>query len=899
MEQIIAVRTRAGSVMPKTADQAAHSKCSGTSWRRGARAGEVVELAGPVPESGPGEPLALNRVMRARLHAAVRWLLADRSLDGVSDAERLAAVVLLAKAPARSVVLRLRAGEMGRWLGVSESYVKHTVLPAMRKAGVVETDSWTEESGRVAGLEWKLLPLLAARESGDSMHPLALARKDLATLLRFCEALFAPGWAPKDGPVTPPGLLGARRGVGAATDRLALLLLALQTRPDGRVRLVGGSVKKGRGRADATVAKALGCSVDGGGKVVDRLERLRVVEVVRGTTEDGQFGKARLMVPAIAAAFGRGWAPKVVGEGGGEELEERCSCGMARGEEESASGEALVLSGEGWRQESFDDVEPDDVQRPAAALGDLDAGQQADRPVTSGEMAPEAGAEAGVVERPAGAPLHADHPQVVSLGGSLSLDGGFSGEADRGCGDLPESAYACEDGQEPTEEPDGAAERGLSGPLRGEQQPDLAGRLRQSAVYGPVKGGAQQLGAPAFVRPAALPQGLESVLAPVRVVWERIVRQGARRHVAAAVRVQLGVVRGIVGSQGAEQVLAERLERRLDQQMGRLVTDPVGWFLGRGLVQRAWCWSRLCDEGRRMDTGGDCPSCQVQIGDRRALRARIAAETSQELAGAKPQVLQAEIEKRLNAAVTLEAAAQAVRRERTLAQQEARARVIEQRRSEYAAAEQTRLAAPCADCGLSDAAGLCMSCTQRRSVERLVAEAVDLAVMARADLSDAAAVTEATALCTTDTRALLDRHLDRLRAQGLANVGLLFAARETAEKLRDRRRESLNGRLMRSERAQEKADLAYDATMRAAHRFPNWAMAQEAAERRADEALQRAVEFLFAERARQLRIVRGEQPVRAAATDWARRCAELADQDLPADGSERTGARVRQAVTAA
>ncbi|WP_052412514.1 hypothetical protein [Streptomyces mutabilis] len=829
--------------------------------------------------------------MRARLYAAVRFLLADSSLDGLSDAERLASVVLLAKAPASSAVLRLRAGEMGRWLGVSESYVKHTVLPAMREAAVVETAPWTAESGRVAGLEWKLLPLLAARESGDPMHPLALARKDLATLLRFCEALFAPGWAPKDGPVTPPGLLAARRGVGAATDRLALLLLALQTRPDGRVRLVGGSVKKGRGRADATVAKALGCSVDGGGKVVDRLQRLRLVEVVRGTTEDGQFGKARLVVPAIASAFGRGWAPKVVVEDGGEEPQGRClcACGAAHGEGEPASGEVLVLSGEGWRQESFDDVKPEEVQRPAAALGDLGGGGQSDGPVVNREEAFSAGVELGVVERPAGAPLHTDHPQVVSLGGSLSLAGGFSGEADRGCGGLPEGAYAREDEATPSEMPDSTAERGLGGPLRGEKQQNFAGGLGRSATHGPVKDGVRQLGTPVFVRPAALPEGLESVLAPVRVVWERIVRPAARRHVAAAVRVQLGVVRGIVGPQDAEQVLAGRLERRLDQQMGQPVTDPVGWILGRGLVQRAWCWSQLCDEGRRLDTGGDCPSCQVLIGDRRGLRARIAAETSRELAGAQPQVLQAEIEKRLNAAVALETAEQAVRREQALAQQEARARVIEQRRAEYAAAEQARSAAPCADCGLPDAAGRCMLCTQRRSVERLVAEAVDLAVMAQADLGNAAAVAEATARCTADTRALLEQHLERLRAQGVEEVVLLFAAREVAEKLRDRRRESLNGRLMCSERAQAEADLAYDAAMRAAHRFPTQAMAQEAAERSADEALKRAVAFLFAERERQLRIMRGEESVRAAATDWSRRCAELAGQDLPEGGAEDPG----------
>jgi hypothetical protein len=860
-------------------------------------------LAGPVPESGPGDPLVLNRAMRARLYAAVRCLLADKSLKGVPDSVRLAAVVLLAKAPARSAVLRLRAGEMGRWLGFSESYVDHKVLPAMREAGVVETDPLTDESGRVTGLEWKFLPLLAARESGDPMHPLALVRKDLATLLRFCEALFAPGWAPIDGPVTPPGLLGTRRGRGAATDRLALLLLALQTRPDGRVRLVGGSVKDGRGRADATVAKALGCSVSGGGKVVDRLERLQLVEVVRGTTETGQYGKGRLVVPAVAAAFGRDGAPLVVVEDVVEEPQETAACpscahGSVHGED-GAAGEVLVLSGEGWQQESFDDVEPEDFQRPTAAPGDLEAASEPEEPLTSGEEAPETEPESGVVERPAGAPLHADHAPGVSLSGSLSLSGGFSGEADPGCGDLPECAGTREDEPDHSDAPAGADSGGLGGPLRGEQQQEAAGESGRSVELRSLKDSAKQSGTLVFVRPAALPTGLESVLAPVRMVWERILRPAARRHVTAAVRVQLGALRGIVGPQDAELALAERLERRLDQQMGRPVTDPVGWILGRGLVQRAWCWSQLCDEGRRMDTGADCPSCQVLIGDRRGLRARIATETARELAGAAPQVLQTEIEKRLNAAVTYEAAVQAVRRERAIAEQQARAQVVEQRRAEYAAAEQERLAQPCADCGIPDAAGRCLLCTERRAVERALAEAVDFAVMARADLADQAAVAEATTRCAADTRALLEQHLDRLRADGVEEGGLLLVARETADQLRDRRRESLNGRLMRSTEAEAEADNAYDAKMRAAHRFPNRAMAEAAAERAADEALLRAVEFLFADRARQLRIARGEQPARPVATDWASRCAELADQELPEDRAERSATRVLEAVSAA
>jgi hypothetical protein len=885
--------------MPKTADRVARSKRSVSSWRRDARAGDVVELAGPVPESGPGDPLVLNRAMRARLYAAVRCLLADKSLEGMPDSVRLSAVVLLAKAPARSAGLRLRAREMGRWLGFSESYVDHKVLPAMREAGVVETDALTDESGRVTGLEWKLLPLLAARESGDPMHPLALARKDLATLLRFCEALFAPGWAPVDGPVTPPGLLAARRGRGAATDRLALLLLALQTRPDGRVRLVGGSVKDGRGRADATVAKALGCSVSGGGKVVNRLERRQLVEVVRGTTETGQFGKGRLMFPAVASAYGRGGAPlAVVEEPKGPAACPSCAQGSVHGED-GVPGEGLVLSGEGWEQESFDDVEAGVFQRPVAAPGDLDSEREAEGPVANGGEAPGKEPESDVVERPAGAPLHSDHAPVVSLSGFLSLSGGFSGEADPGCGGLPERASAREDESDPPDATTAAADRGLSGPLRGEQQQEAAVESGQSPEPRSSKGSAEQAGAVVFVRPAPLPAGLESVLAPVRSVWERIDRSATRRHVAAAVRVQLGMLQGILGPQEAAQALAERLGRRLDQQMGRLVTDPVGWILGRGLVQRAWCWSQLCDEGRRMDTGADCPSCQVLIGDRRGLRARIAAETARELAGAAPKVLQAEMEKRLNAAVTYEAAAQAVRRDSALAEQQARAKVVEQRRAEHAAAEQERLAQPCADCGIPDAAGRCLLCTERRAVERALAEAVDFAVMARADLADPAAVAEATQRCTADTRALLEQHLDRLRADNLEEGRLLLAARETAETLRDRRRESLYGRLMRSAEAEAEADKAYDAKLCAQHRYPHRAMAEAAAERAADEALLRAVEFLFADRARQLRIARGDQPARPAATDWASRCAELAGQELPEDRTVPAGTPVLEAVSAA
>ncbi|MDH3039193.1 hypothetical protein [Streptomyces sp. TRM75561] len=295
---------------------------------------------------------------------------------------------------------------------------------------------------------------------------------------------------------------------------------------------------------------------------------------------------------------------------------------------------------------------------------------------------------------------------------------------------------------------------------------------------------------------------------------------------AAAVRRQPDVVRGIIRSEYAEEVLAERLQRRQG------------------------CWSQLCDEGRWMDTRGDCSSCQVQVEDSRALRAQIAAEVEQEMPGAAAQAARAEIEQRLHAAVMTRAAAQATRRERQLAERQARQRVVAQRRAEFATAEEVRRAALCADCGLPDAAGLCPACTWRQAAGRAVAvaEGVGLAVMARVDLTDPAAVAEATARCTADTQALLAQQLDRLRVEGAQEVTVGFAAREIAEEIRDQRRESLLGRLARSAEAQAPADLAYATELRS-RQHASGALAQAAAERAADEALLHAVEVLRGARA--------------------------------------------------
>ncbi|GHI25435.1 hypothetical protein Shyd_68060 [Streptomyces hydrogenans] len=81
--------------------------------------------------------------------------------------------------------------------------------------------------------------------------------------------------------MTPAGLIGTRTGRGAATDRLALLLLVLEARESGRVRQCGGTVDTKRGRAAVTVARLLGCSASAGERVLERLEDRELVLRVR------------------------------------------------------------------------------------------------------------------------------------------------------------------------------------------------------------------------------------------------------------------------------------------------------------------------------------------------------------------------------------------------------------------------------------------------------------------------------------------------------------------------------------------------------------------------------------------------------------------------------------------
>ncbi|MFD7940148.1 hypothetical protein ACFV4T_37530 [Streptomyces sp. NPDC059755] len=150
-----------------------------------------------------GDTLRLGRGMRLRLLAAIRALLADPSIAGLKDAPKLAAVVLYAKSRAPQGregdnQSSIWGAELGRWLGMKESTVHHRVLPALRGSDALHTRVVTDAKGHPTGLDCLVMPLWRARKSGETTDPLALSKAELATLLRLIEALFGPGWTPKD-----------------------------------------------------------------------------------------------------------------------------------------------------------------------------------------------------------------------------------------------------------------------------------------------------------------------------------------------------------------------------------------------------------------------------------------------------------------------------------------------------------------------------------------------------------------------------------------------------------------------------------------------------------------------------------------------------------------------------
>lgn len=799
-------------------------------------------------DDGPDDPLRLGRPMRLRLRAAVQALLADESLVGLKDAPRLAAVVLFAKSRApqgRSDdnLSSTWGAELGRWLGVKESTVHHKVLPVLRGVDALHTRVVRNGEGHPTGLDCLVMPLWNARKSGGAAHPLALSKVELATLLRLLEALFGPGWTPEDKEPTPPGLLAGRTGKAAATDRLGLLLMVLNTPASGWLPLCGGSVKKREGRGAATLARLLGCSPAGARKVLARLTDDGVVARRRKETSTRMNGKGRVMLLPVARAYGRVLAPvEVVQEPG------------------------AVFSA-----------------RPDGACGDQDPADGATTLGTSGIGAAESVEKAGDRERPDGAQFHAVHASVVSAGVLPRLSGGFSGVAAWGDPGLPDRAGEREDGQDQAADGGtGAAESVPSvvevGPLRGEKPKvsPVEGRGGQRTVGGKaggrltaVRGGkAQQQGS------AALPNDLRLrvALEPVGWLWEQLSRWQQGRAAKAA-EVELGRLANLLMQpETAPQLLADRLTARLEETGGEaLIRDPFGWLIGRGLVQRRACSDQRCDDGIRLDTGADCENCANVVHIRRARRAVIASQVDRELPGLTEHEHRQVLEERLREQAALEAEDLAWQHEQAAAERARRgaARAADLERAERdraaaAAADAVRQALPCEDCGQQQAGGLCETCECRRQTEALTAEAGLVAAAWSADLSDPGSAADVVAHVRAELAAGIDtahRELRELLEPGelesdpaRAAFALAHNALQAVQQAAPQYRQCALDALARTPEAEAEARKAYatEQNRRWYRANPGGADALAAAAKAADTARERTALYLLNERLEQL-----------------------------------------------
>ncbi|MEU1091580.1 hypothetical protein ABZ401_33065, partial [Streptomyces sp. NPDC005892] len=671
--------------------------------------------------------------MRARLGGAVRALLNADGLKGAPDSVRLGVLVLASRTPWETGVVEISTRELGRWIGLSKSHTANAVVPALKAPGLVMVETAEGEFTQDDGLLCRVQPMWAAR--GVVGHPLNLAKKELATFWALMEAVMAPGWAHRDGSVTSAGLLGCRTGRGAATERLALLLLVLEARENGWVRLRGGRVDTRRGRPVATLARLLGCSLSVAEAVLERLEDMDLVVRPRMKTGSEMNHRTRLVVPAVAAAHGRRAALRVV--------------------EERAEAPDADFSGPGV---TVGPSEPLDAEEEAQVSGP----EEARNPEFS---------EPGVT----GA-LHTGHTPLVPPVGPLQVSGGLSGEGRGAEGPLPEGACVREDqaadGEDDVAVPGQRAAE--VGPLRGEQpkkspadehEDQLAARpgagVRPQAGSG---GKAQQQ--PRVDLPEDL--GLRVALGPVSWLWQRLSGfQQAR--VEQATEAELGQLEGWVGQRDmAARRLAARLATRLDETGGEArVERPYGWLIGRGLVQRQACADRRCDDGTRLDTGAACENCANVIHIRRAARIQVTAAVGQELPGLEDAARRQVVEERLRAQTEIDAERFVRRREEARVREAEReaARAVARERAELerqaaAAATTVRQVLACEDCGQDGSGGLCEACGFRREatalttqIEALTARTEMLVAAWSADVSSPDAVA---AICAR-VRTAIDR----------------------------------------------------------------------------------------------------------------------------------------------
>ncbi|MFD4595729.1 hypothetical protein [Streptomyces rubiginosohelvolus] len=228
------------------------------------------------------------------------------------------------------------------------------------------------------------------------------------------------------------------------------------------------------------------------------------------------------------------------------------------------------------------------------------------------------------------------------------------------------------------------------GPLRGEKPEKSPSTSSEKPGPGPVADGSVRIvdgagqGRQQPGRVPLLPEDLRAVLTPVNLVWARLDRAAARRLVEAAARSELKRVEGFAGRTDAPQVLADRLARRLDEQLrtGGPITDPVGWLLSRGLPQRQQCGDVRCDDRVLLDTSRNCPRCEDRQADRRAQRHAAAAAVDAGMPEASEEERRAAADRQLHERVT----AQGWAREHAWEQVRARQTAARVYRAEAAAA---------------------------------------------------------------------------------------------------------------------------------------------------------------------------------------------------------------------
>ncbi|WP_371097734.1 hypothetical protein [Streptomyces sanglieri] len=859
------------SASPRSADSAAVLPRQRAALRS-------VLASGQPGDGGLDDPLRLGRGMRLRLLAAVQALLADPSIAGQSDVARLAAVVLYAKSRApkgekNDNVTSIWVAELGRWMGVGESTVNRRVLVPLRESDGLHTQVVRNAKGHPTGLRCLVMPLWRARTHGGAGHPLALNKAELATLLHLIEALFGPGWTPEDKEPTPPGLLAGRRGKGAATDRLGLLLMALNTRASGWLQLCGGSMRKAEkkhGRGAVTLARLLGCSPAGARKILDRLTEDGVVAREHKPTATRMRGRGRVRLLPVARAYGR------------------------------------VLEAT---------QTPDNVfsARPGSAGGDLPPAGTAGVLGTPGICGGEGTRDAEIQQRPDSAELHADHASVVTPVVPPQLSCGFSGEGRGGEGRRPKRVCLRED--QAADGKDSAAGTGSpvaeDGPLRGEQPKKFPvdERVEQRAAGTgagdrpkAVGGGKTQQ-----QRRVCLPADLRLrvALGPVAWLWERL-SGWQQDQVEAAAKTELARLEGLLALPGAApRLLADRLTDRLAETGGEaMVTGPYGWLIRRGLVQRRACTDWRCDDGIRLDTGGECENCGNVVHIRRARRAKIGAQIDRELSGLSDDERRRVLEERLRERVVLEAEDLVWRREQALTEQARReadraaARDRAERESEAAAvAEAVRQAMPCEDCGQARAAGLCEACGHRRQTETLIGEAGLLAAAGSADLTGLGSIAAVTAgartaighsIATAWQEFLQITDVAVLEADpAAAKDAYAFTAFQTAQQAVQEYQGNALAMLGRTEEAEAEARRAYQAEQGRPwfQHNPTGADAIAAATKAADKARERTAQYLLATRLKQLREQPATRTEQAGPAPWTDRLPGLAARPLDDDAT--------------